>query len=116
MQLPLRTELDLAGLSDEKVNRYPWIIAHALLRVLPSTEVAADLVRAVQVDAPPTVLAYDGNGRWLTLQGIPKEQHELRLWLLDYAFSRDMTIPYEVLKVWLDELPYSYSDRYWSES
>lgn len=115
MQLPLRTELDIAGLSDEKVERYPWLIAFGMLHRSPNRDVAEDLIRAVRVNAPATVLGYDGNGRWLVMEGISSQQAELRLWLLDYAFSRDMVIPYEVLKAWLNDLPYDPDTRYWTE-
>lgn len=115
MRLPLGAELNLAGLSDEKVATYPWIIAYGMMQSTPAKIIRSDLVRAIQVGAPSSVICHNGNGVWTTLGSIPAEHHETRLWLLDWAWSRDMTLPYETLKVWLDPNLNLYLDQAWAE-
>lgn len=90
-------------LTDDIVERYPWIPAWGMLCRFPPNVVREQLRLAVEQDAPPTALSrFHDDQRWVCLADITTDAYETRLWLLDYAYSRDMTIPYEVLKVWLD--------------
>lgn len=88
-------------ITDTDVERYPWIPAWGMLCRFPQDTVRAQIIKAVKEDAPPTALSRFHTDRgWTTLEDVTET--ETRLWFLDYAYSRGMHLPYEVLKVWLD--------------
>jgi len=81
---------------------HPWIIAWGMLCGFRRETTLSQLRLAEAELAPRTALSRFHQERWVTLEDVDEHAYETRLWLLDYAWSRGLTIPYEVLKVWLD--------------
>jgi hypothetical protein len=90
-------------LSDADFDAYPWILAWGLLCRFPQETTNAQVRKAIAEKAPPTAISrIHDDDRWVTLEDII--EHETRLWMLDYAYARDMVLPYRTLRVWLDPL------------
>ena len=78
---------------------YPWVLAWGRLHGFSDQVVLRHLWRAARELAPPTVLYYTEAEVWLTLEDVTNP--ETRLWLLDWAQSRDLPLPYGVIRAWI---------------
>ena len=95
--LPTQTELD---------PQYPWVRAWGQLNGYNPEAILAQQREALRFHAPGVVCWHNRDAiEWVSLLDIWPEAYETRLWFLDWAHSRDIELPYEVLKVWLD--PYA---------
>lgn len=94
---------------------YPWIRAWGRLCGFTATATEAMLARARRDAAPGDALIWsslgDGQGlpadehpteRWITLVDVTDP--ESRIWLVDYAQSRDLPVPYAAIRAWIDPL------------
>ena len=84
---------------------YPWVRAWSQLIGLSPEQTSSMQKRAYAEQAPPIALIRASDAeRWVLLTDVWSNAYETRLWLLDWAWSRNLSIPYEVLRVWLDPL------------
>lgn len=81
---------------------YPWIRAWGRLCGFDQHTVEAQLALARTEAAPETATAKVDTPGWMTLIDIWPEAYESRIWMVDWAESRGLSIPASVLRVWLD--------------
>jgi hypothetical protein len=78
---------------------YPWVIAWGRLCGHPRAEIDERVLRAVDEQAPPNAVYYDGlKHRWALLEEIIKP--ESRGWLIDYSYHMGIPLPSAVLRLW----------------
>lgn len=83
---------------------YPWVKAWGRLIGLTYAQARAMQEQAEKDEAPAiAVIRTPGEAsHWVLLTDVEPSAYETRLYLLDWASSRNLTIPEEVLRVWLD--------------
>ena len=102
------TEMAAAAAYEEPVedrphylpDRYPWIRAWGQLCRYDQETVESQLARAETENAPPDACYRFNTEPWVTLKEIVRV--EARIWLVDWAESRDLAIPPSALRIWLD--------------